>query len=119
LSNVKFNYLYRDGANYKSWGKVIFANPEKIPLDEVNKTLLNAFLSGELFVANQISIPEKFLFLNGKITQYDHCYHEYDCIEACEESPSDFLGRSIVAFLKEVKSIAKKGWEAFDILERA
>jgi hypothetical protein len=119
MHNIKFNYLYRDGANYKSWGEVIFVNSEKIPLDEVNKTLASAFLSGELFVASQISIPEKFLFFNGKFTQYDHCYHEFDCVEVSEESPTDSLGRSIIVFLNEAKSVAKKGWKAFDILERA
>jgi hypothetical protein len=119
LSNIKFNYLYRDGANYKSWGEVVFANPENLSLDEVNKTLASALLSGELFIANQISIPEKFFFLNGKFTQYDHCYHEFDCLEVSEESPTDSLGRLIIVFLNEVKSAAKKGWKAFDILERA
>jgi hypothetical protein len=119
MSNVKFNYLYRDGANYKSWGEVVFANPENLALDEIEKTLINAFLSGELFIASQISIPEKFLFLDGKFIKDDHCYHEFDNVEGCEESPTDSLGRSITAFLSEVNSVAKQGWDAFDILDKA
>jgi hypothetical protein len=84
MSSVKFNYLYRDGANYKSWGEVVFANPENLALDEIDKTLVDAFLPDKLFVASQISIPEKFLFLDGKFTTDDHCYHEFDCVEVCE-----------------------------------
>ena len=87
MSNVKFNYLYRDGANYKSWGEVVFANLENLALDESAKIFVNAFLPDKLFIASQISIPEKFLFLDGRFTKDDHCYHEFDCIEVCEESP--------------------------------
>jgi hypothetical protein len=119
VNSVKFNYLYHDGANYKSWGDVIFANSENLALDEIDKMLMNVFLPDKLFIASQISIPEKFLFLDRKVTKDDHCYHEFDSIEVCEESPTDSLGRSIVAFLREVKSVAKQGWKAFDILERA
>jgi hypothetical protein len=119
MSNIKFNYLYRDGSNHKSWGEVVFANPENLTLDEVDKKLVDAFLPDQLFVANQISIPEKFLFLDGKFSKYDHCYHEFDCVEICEESPTDYLGRSVTVFLREVEIIAKQGWEAFDILDRA
>ena len=119
MSSVKFNYLYRDGANYKSWGEVIFANPENLALDEIDKMLVDAFLPDKLFIASQISIPEKFLFLDGKFIKDDHCYHEFDSVEVCEESPTDSLGRSITTFLHEVKLATKQGWKAFDILERA
>ncbi len=119
MSNIKFNYLYHDGANYKSWNEVVFENPEQLSLGEVEKRLVAAFLTDRLFVASQISIPEKFLFLDGKFTKYDHCYHEFDCVEICDEDSTDSLGRSISDFLREVELIAKQGWEAFDILERA
>lgn len=119
MSNIKFNYLYRDGANYKSWGEVVFANPENLTLDEVDKKLVDAFLPDKLFVASQVSIPEKFLFLNGKFTKYDHCYHEFDCVEVCEESSTDNLGRTIADFLRDIELIAKQDWEVFDILDRA
>ena len=81
MSNIKFNYLYRDGSNYKSWGEVVFANPKNLATNEVDKKLVNAFLPDKLFIASQISIPEKFLFLDGKLEKYDHCYHEFDCVE--------------------------------------
>jgi hypothetical protein len=119
MTNIKFNYLYRDGSNYKSWGEVVFANPENLVADEVGKRLVDAFLPDQLFVASQVSIPEKFLFLDGELSEYDHCYHEFDCVEICEESPTDSLGRSVTDFLHEVEIVAKQGWEAFDIFDRA
>lgn len=119
MNNIRLNYLYRDGANYKSWGEVIFSNLEKMPLDEIEEKLLKVFLPDKQFISSQVSIPEKFLFLDGKFTKYDHCFHEFDSVEVCEENTTDDLGRSIAVFVQEVEFSAKQGWKAFDILERA
>jgi hypothetical protein len=119
MNNIKFNYLYRDGANYKSWGEVIFSNPDHLSLNEIELKLIKAFLPDKLFVASQIFIPEKFLFLNGEFTNSDHCYHEFESVEVCQENPSDNLNRSITDFLRAVKFSSQHGWKAFDILDRA
>ncbi len=119
MNNIKFNYLYRDGSNFKSWGEVIFSNPENLTVNEIEAKLINAFLPDKQFIASQIAIPEKFLFENGKFTKYDHCYHELDCVEICQENPTDILDRSISDFLKDVEMASKTGWKAFDVLERA
>jgi hypothetical protein len=119
VNSVKFNYVYRDGSNFKSWGEVIFSNLENLPLNEIETKLINAFLPDNQFIASQISIPEKFLFANGKLTKYDHCYHEFDCVEICQENSTDALDRSISGFLENVEMASKTGWKAFDVLERA
>lgn len=118
MANIKFNYLYRDGSNYKSWGDVVFSNPESLIAKEVETRLINAFLPDKQFIAHQISVPEKFLFLTGKITSYDHCYHEFDSVEVCDEVSTDDLGRSISGFLREVEIASEQGWNAFDISDR-
>jgi len=119
MGNIKFNYLYRDGSNYKSWGVVVFTNPEQLTLVEIETRLIKALLPDKLFVASQVSIPEKFLFLSGKFTKYDHCYYEFDCVEVCKEDSTDSVERSITDFLRDVETTSKQGWEAFDILDRA
>ena len=119
MNKIKFNYLYRDGSNYKSWGNVVFSNPQQLALSEIEAKLVAAFLPDRLFIASQISIPEKFLFVDGKFTKYDHCYHEFDRVEICEESLADSSNRSITDFLKDVEMASKHSWKAFDILERA
>lgn len=119
MNNIKFIYLYRDGANFKSWGEVIFENPGQLALAEIEQRLTNAFLPDKLFIADQIAVPEKFMFLDGKFTKHDHCYHEFDCVEVCEEMPNDSKGRSISDFLREVEINAKQGWKAFDVLTKA
>ena len=72
----------------------------------------------KLFIASQAAVPEKFLFLEGKFTKYDHCYHEFDCVETCNDKSNDCLGRSITDFLRYVEVITNQGWKAFDILDR-
>jgi hypothetical protein len=118
MNNIKFVYLYRDGANYKSWGEVVFTNLEQETLTEIEARLIDAFLPDKLFIAGQVSIPEKFLFTDGKLTKYDHCYHEFDSAEICDEDSTDFLGRSVATFLQDVELASKQGWKAFDVLER-
>jgi hypothetical protein len=119
MDHIKYNYLYRDGSNYKSWGEVVFTNPEQLTVDEIEIRLIDAFLPDNLFIASQVSIPEKFLFASGKFTKFDHCYHEFDTVEICEENPTDNLNRSITDFLKDVELASQLGWKAFDILDRA
>lgn len=119
MINVRFNYLYRDGDNFKSWGEVIFSNLEQLTLDEIDSKLIDTFLPDKQFIASQVSIPEKFLFASGEFTRHDHCVHEFDCVEICQENSTDNLERSIDAFIKEVEAASKQGWKAFDILERA
>jgi hypothetical protein len=117
MDSVRFNYLYRDGANFKNWGKVIFANPEVLPLKPIESKLLNAFLPDKHFIASQIQIPDIFLFLTDKPTAYDHCFHEFDSVEICDENPTDIFSRSISEFLSEVENEAGQGWRAFNILD--
>jgi hypothetical protein len=119
MKNIKFTYLYRDAANYKSWGEVIFTNPDQLSVEEIKSRLIGAFLPDNLFIASQISIPEKFLFLNGIFSRYDHCYHEFDEVELCQELPTDVLNRSAADFLKIIELTAKQGWKTFDVLDRA
>ena len=118
MRNIKFVYLYRDGANYKSSGQVVFVNPTNLALSEIENRLVAAFLTDKLFIASQVSIPEQFLFSDGKFTKYDHCYHEFDCVETCNDEPNDYLGRSITDFLRDVEVAANQVWKAFDILDK-
>ena len=118
MKNIRFCYLYRDGGNFKSWGEVLFSNPENLSVTEIEEKIIQAFLPDKLFVASQISIPEKFLFADGRYTEYDHCYHEFDCLQICADEPTDSSNRSISEFLRDIEVARKQGWRAFDILER-
>jgi hypothetical protein len=42
-NKIKFNYLYCDAGNYKSWGEIIFVNPDHLTLQAVEERLRMAF----------------------------------------------------------------------------
>jgi hypothetical protein len=48
VNNIRFSYLYRDGSNFKSWGEVIFSNPEGLAVNEIETKLIRAFLPDKL-----------------------------------------------------------------------
>jgi len=113
-TNIKFNYMYRDASNYKSWGSVIFINPGETTLSDIDARLLNVFGNDRLFIASQIRIPEVFLYLDGDITIDDHCFHEYISVEFTAEAENNKHGRSINEFIKEVEHQSNVGWQPFD-----
>jgi len=114
MSNVEFSYLYRDGGNYKKFGRVVFSNSEQITCEAIQKVLTEAFLEEGLFIADQIRIPEVFLFANDQLSFDDHCYHEFDAVRATNEQPSDVHKRTVSEFAAEVAQQRRHGWRVFD-----
>jgi len=113
MSNVEFSYLYRDGGNYKNFGRIVFSNSEQIECEEIRKVLSEAFLEEGLFIADQIRVPDVFLFANGQLSFDDHCYHEFGAVQSTEEQPSDLHKRTIGEFVAEVVQQGR-GWRVFD-----
>ena len=114
MGNIKFHYLYRDGSNYKKWAEVVFSNAEGVPAGTVIRGLREAFLEDGIFIAHQVRIPEVFLASEDKLTPDDHCFHEFDSVEATSDPPNDRCGRAIREFMAEVAREAEQGWRAFD-----
>lgn len=114
MNNIKFQYLYRDGGNYKSWGDVVFDNPDAVSIEAIKNSLHNALLPDGLFVTRQIRIPERFLTDYYPPSIDDHCFHEFYSVEVTDISPTDHQRRSIRQFLSEVAQEAKHGWKTFD-----
>ena len=114
MDNVELSYLYRDGGNYKNWGRVVFSNPGKLNIESVEAQLRQAFEQEELFIASQIRVPDVFLYLGGEFSFDDHCYHEFDEVRQTPEAANDPHNRSISEFLAEVNREAQRGWRAFD-----
>jgi hypothetical protein len=118
MTNIKFDYLYRDAGNYKNWASVVFANPEKLPLDLIMESLQEAFLQDGLFIAHQVRVPEAFFYTKGDATSDDHCFHEFDGAELSLEVPSDVHARTITQFIAETRNERARGWTAFDPHDR-
>ena len=118
MSNAKFKYQYRDGANYKRFGEVVFSNDDGLSAAVLRKELGEAFLEDGLFIAHQVRIPEVFFATDGPLTSDDHCFHEFEGVEDTCDAPSDGYGRSVREFVTEVAREANRGWNTFNPQDR-
>ena len=103
--NIKFSYLYRDGANYKQFGQVIFINDKKISVEEIRETIKGYLIDELWFYANKWNIPDLHFTEYKWDEEIDHSWHEFESIEETNEAITD--NRSIGEFLLHIKEHAK------------
>ena len=81
--NIRFNYLYRDAANYKQFGSVVIDNHDGMSLEELDLLLKKHLIQEEFFVPSNVGIP------NLQVSPYDpdvdHEWHQYENLEWTEE----------------------------------
>ncbi|UWX58679.1 hypothetical protein NY406_05300 [Chlorobaculum sp. MV4-Y] len=122
-SVIRFHYLYRDAGNYKKWNFVDFKNSEGLEIDEIHRRLEKSFDMGCLFNADQVGVPEVFLFDDEEysLSADDHCFHEYNSVEAVDASREDINLQycSIGEFVKDVENFSCQGWKVFDPWEKS
>jgi hypothetical protein len=118
LQTVKFIYLYRDAGNSKAWAEVVFSNPNELSLANIDTRLGRAFDMGCLFIADQIQIPEVFLYTNGDVIAEDHCFHECYSVELSTDKPTDVNQRSIKSFVELVEKESRRGWRGFNPIDK-
>ena len=82
--HIKFNYLYRDGANYKNWGWEVFSNNEGITIAEVNNAIRDALIDEQWFYVDKWKLPD--LHFEKWDNETDHLWHEFDCVEETDEA---------------------------------
>jgi hypothetical protein len=97
MPNIKFSYLYRDSGNYKTFGYVVFPNPEKLPRSEIETVLKAKLIDEEFFDPRKLKLTRLVHAAFGDDPELDHSWNEFECIEETDEPASD--SRSIKAFL--------------------
>lgn len=118
-SQIKFEYLYRDEANYKRFADLIFDNPLQRSAAAIESAVRSALIGKTWFVADQVGIPELFLFLDGVVTENDHCLHEFVRVDVVTHETVGKTHGSIEAFLEKFKRSSATGWKEFDPFERS
>ncbi len=121
MANIQFDYQYRDAGGSKACDSVIFANPDNLDMEAIKLRLERALWETEFFIADQIRIPELFLYSDGSICEtLDHCFHTFDGLETTSQSPTDTHNRSIGEFIQEVEYNGSLGlgWCLFDPVQR-
>jgi len=103
--NIKFNYLYRDGANYKNFSSVIFDNPDNINIDVLLKIIKPKLIDETWFYENQWYLPD--LRLATWNYELDPTWHEFESIEYTNEVPNAII--TLTKFIKNIEAITLSG----------
>lgn len=83
--NILFCYKYRDGANYKQCNEIVFSNPLKRSIKEIELIIKEKLIDGLWFVADDWDIPNQFFEEYMWNNEVDHNWHEFDGIKNTEE----------------------------------
>ncbi len=96
--NIKFEYRYRDAANYKQYGGIVFCNPEELSLASIEFCIRKHLVEGEFFDHNSFHLPP--LFFDSYDTELDHPFHEFFGVSCTSDLPTDT--RTIGAFIHSI-----------------
>lgn len=101
--NLKMNYMYRDGANYKQFGYVIFKKASFLTPNQASQKLKEKLISNEFFIPQDWGLPrlQKYAY----DPEIDHEWHEFESFEWTDEDVTD--NRDLSSFLDKIQ----KGYE--------
>lgn len=104
-----FEYLYRDGGNFKSWGTVLLHGSFS---EEAKITITACLIDGMLFIAKDVGLPELFEGVTqGGSSDLDHPWHEMaDLRPATPEDMDDTSYHGTVQDLVAAFKAAKPEW---------
>ena len=84
-----FEYMYRDGGNFKTFGRLKLNDWD----EEADAKIRICLESGELFVAEQIGVPalcgEHWEAVEDGPSDLDHAFHEFVCVRQPKDADSD------------------------------
>lgn len=87
MQNILFEYLYRDAANYKNHGFVIFSNKNHLTLEQIESDLRAKMIDTQWFYANKWQVPD--LHFEKWDSETDHDYHEFSFIAYSQDNATD------------------------------
>ncbi|HEY6434960.1 MAG TPA: hypothetical protein VIY47_00085 [Ignavibacteriaceae bacterium] len=99
--NIKFSYLYRDGANYKQFNEIVFSNPSNLTVREIEMAIKEKLIDGQWFVAKDWELPDLHFKEYAWDSEIDHDWHEFNCTEETTEESTEI--KSIKDFLNLIQ----------------
>ncbi len=106
--NIRFCYLYRDGANYKNFNEIVFSNPNAIGREEIEEIIRKNLIDGKWFVSKEWDLPDMHFREFEHDSEIDHDWHEFEAIE--ETSEDDTAQCCIEDFLLLVNKTDLAKW---------
>jgi hypothetical protein len=82
--NLSFNYLYRDGGNFKQFGKKLFTNPNHLQIEIIEKTIRKNLIDETFFYADKFNVRSLFF---DCLNIDDPTWHEFEDLLQTDELP--------------------------------
>jgi hypothetical protein len=96
MLNIKFEYLYRDEGNYKTFGDIVFSNPNQLTVEHINESIESHLIEGCWFDPDAWQIPRFSFHRFNAFGIYDYLWYEFEAISFSDEAP---VSLSITDFL--------------------
>lgn len=84
-----FEYMYRDGGNFKTTGRVRLSGYDA----EADTAICSCLEWGNQFVAEQVGIPslcrEHWEVVDDGPSDLDHAFHEFSCLRVAKAGEAD------------------------------
>lgn len=103
MPHIRFNYRYRDYANYKQYGFVVFANPNELTLKSVEASISKHLRDDFQFLHTEWGVPD--LHFEKTDWEDDHLYHEFVSLEEVSEGTDQ--AETIDTFLAKIEHAKK------------
>ena len=87
--NIRFNYLYRDAGNYKTYGSVVFLNPNKLAVGEIEPALRSKLIDEVFFDPKTLGVPALRHSEFTYSSEMDHSWNEFESLEETDEDAVD------------------------------
>jgi hypothetical protein len=92
MPNLRFNYFFRDGDNYKLFGSEVFSNEQKLQLSTIIDLINSSLIDGQYFYPSDWNLPLLTSEDGRGMEETDWC--EFEGVEETEDDVSlgDVLG---------------------------
>lgn len=107
-----FEYLYRDGGNFKTYGQLHLAGHD----DQAESVIRKCLEWGGQFVAEQIGVPslcdEHWEAVGDGPSDLDHAFHEFVCLRTPEGDEASLpIWGSVEELVSRMRAAARR-WDA-------
>lgn len=83
MSNIQFNYLFRDTDNYKIYGSEVFSNEKDLSISVIQERIRSKLIDGQYFYPSQWGLPLLYSEDGWGMEETDWC--EYEGVEETDE----------------------------------
>ena len=105
VSNIKFNYEYRDAGGYRKAGSIVLVNSSGVKdCKQVELQIREYLFDREFFYPYKLSVP--LIHFDKWNRELDHDWYRFESLEFTDEQKID--PRTFDVFLSDIRKLAQQ-----------